>query len=143
MPGRGGDGWIYFKISGSSEQGAIRIFGEYPNQTIENLQWLCDINDCSMYNPTFNPGLAMNQVRNELDEQYCTICQTYIKKNSNTFHCNFCNVCIEGFDHHCVWIGKCVGNKNKIWFYAMIGSVAVIYVFIIIAFIYFYIHYKK
>ena len=94
-------------------------------------------------NVLINPGLAMNQVRNELDEQYCTICQTYIKKNSNTFHCNFCNVCIEGFDHHCVWIGKCVGNKNKIWFYAMIGSVAVIYVFIIIAFIYFYIHYKK
>lgn len=59
MPGRGGDGWIYFKISGSSEQGAIRTFGEYPNQTIDNLQWLCNINDCSMYNPTFNPGTGI------------------------------------------------------------------------------------
>ena len=59
MPGRGGDGWIYFKISGTSEQGAIRTFGEYPNQTIDNLQWLCDINDCSLYNPTFNPGTGI------------------------------------------------------------------------------------
>lgn len=94
-------------------------------------------------NVLINPGLAMNQVRSELDEQYCTICKTYIKKNSNTFHCNFCNVCIEGFDHHCVWIGKCVGRKNKIWFYAMIGAISLVYIFIIIAFVYFYLYTKN
>lgn len=27
-------------------------------------------------------------------------------------HCKMCNTCIADFDHHCVFIGKCVGRKN-------------------------------
>lgn len=27
-------------------------------------------------------------------------------------HCPDCNVCIEGYDHHCVWMGTCIGKKN-------------------------------
>lgn len=94
-------------------------------------------------NVIINPGIAMNQVRNNLEEQYCTICKTYIKQNSNSFHCNLCNVCIEGFDHHCVWIGKCVGRKNKIWFYGLIGTVTVFYAFLVSAIVHYYWTHKK
>jgi hypothetical protein len=27
-------------------------------------------------------------------------------------HCPDCNVCIQGFDHHCPWMGTCIGEKN-------------------------------
>lgn len=27
-------------------------------------------------------------------------------------HCSICNVCIKEYDHHCVFIGKCIGKKN-------------------------------
>ena len=27
-------------------------------------------------------------------------------------HCPDCNVCIKGFDHHCPWMGTCIGEKN-------------------------------
>ena len=27
-------------------------------------------------------------------------------------HCSFCEVCISDHDHHCVFIGKCVGGRN-------------------------------
>jgi hypothetical protein len=38
-------------------------------------------------------------------------------RRPNIFHCPDCNVCIEGYDHHCPWIGKCVGSNNSCSFY--------------------------
>ena len=29
-------------------------------------------------------------------------------------HCSLCDVCIEGYDHHCVFFSKCIG-KGTIW----------------------------
>lgn len=31
-------------------------------------------------------------------------------------HCPECNVCIEGYDHHCPWVGTCIGKKNFLFF---------------------------
>ena len=55
MSSNGGDGWIYFKITGTSTQGAIRTFGEYSNQNSDRLKISCDKNGCTIYTPTFNP----------------------------------------------------------------------------------------
>ena len=43
---------------------------------------------------------------------YCPKCN--INFNGNFIkHCYICDQCIEDFDHHCIWIGKCVGKSNK------------------------------
>lgn len=34
-------------------------------------------------------------------------------KPPSAHHCRSCNMCIEGLDHHCVFIGSCVGSSNK------------------------------
>ena len=47
---------------------------------------------------------------------YCPRCNIYINNGKNIKHCYICDYCIEGFDHHCIWIGKCLGKNNKIIF---------------------------
>jgi hypothetical protein len=66
--------------------------------------------------------LEQNQNRsgNESDP-YCDICG--IHQPSGTAHCSYCNCCIDNLDHHCPWMGKCIGKKNMIWFQSFIGIV--------------------
>lgn len=35
-----------------------------------------------------------------------------IPSEYRTRHCRKCQVCIEVYDHHCFWIGNCVGRHN-------------------------------
>ena len=39
--------------------------------------------------------------------KYCEFCDFY--QPPRAVHCPDCNVCIAGFDHHCVWMGTCIG----------------------------------
>ena len=82
-----------------------------------------------------NPGLVLNKISNNENCSYCGICKVYYNYNQKVSHCTFCDVCIEGFDHHCVWVGKCIGKNNIKPFYGILIAVAITYLFIVISFI--------
>lgn len=42
--------------------------------------------------------------------RYCAFCNLY--QPPNAAHCSECSACIDGFHHHCFWMGKCIGKKN-------------------------------
>jgi hypothetical protein len=41
---------------------------------------------------------------------WCDECDNY--QPPGGAHCPDCNICIAGFDHHCVWMGTCIGRNN-------------------------------
>ena len=47
---------------------------------------------------------------------YCEKCDIE-HEDRDVYHCDDCQVCMRGFDHHCVFFSKCIaqGNINSFW----------------------------
>jgi len=50
--------------------------------------------------------------------RFCRICD--IDQAPHTKHCNICNKCVYKFDHHCPYLGTCVGGKNYYSFFILV-----------------------
>ncbi|CCW62101.1 unnamed protein product [Phytomonas sp. EM1] len=63
----------------------------------------------------------------------CKICPTcHIIRPPRSTHCQFCDVCMEEFDHHCGFIGSCVAKRTYRFFagFFILRSCMVIYTII-------------
>ena len=78
-----------------------------------------------------HPKIIMNKKKNTQEYGFCSICKVYYNPYEKVEHCNFCGVCFPRMDHHCVWMGKCVANKNTPFFYGSLITVGVFYAYIL------------
>ena len=70
----------------------------------------------SLKNPGY-PKTNLESIRGSKQMSYCDKCELWNKPKSHTYHCNKCDVCIEGHKFHCFITGHCIGKKNKKEFY--------------------------
>ena len=90
-----------------------------------------------------NPGIPKNKSNIDIDElkknyYQCTLCNSIIHKNNDfiTYHCKYCNICVEKYDHHCDFVSKCIGKNNitifRLWLFSIPCYILVIFLYIMV-----------
>ena len=54
---------------------------------------------------------------------YCFTCNIF--RPPRTSHCALCDNCCQRFDHHCKWLGTCVGKRNYKYFFTLVLTLVI------------------
>ncbi|KAG4212591.1 hypothetical protein ERO13_A02G175700v2 [Gossypium hirsutum] len=106
---------IYQKSSMASKQPASSQNGSL-NVVIEGSQ---SGRNFQGSNPSSWTKLVMDMYPPGTSIRSCTCSYCNVEQPPRAKHCHDCDKCVLQFDHHCVWLGSCVGQDNhcKFWWY--------------------------
>jgi len=84
------------------------------------------------YTALVNPGILnkkyyfskdlFTEVEKNVNLNFCEYCSILVKESQSVNHCVTCDICYEHYDHHCIWIGKCIAKRNITSFWVFVFS---------------------
>lgn len=119
-------------LSGNSEESFSQQFHQLSEGSIPNLNFADNLSKIIIskpipYKPEPASPLIYSQEDGDLSNRegslkkpdfyvlFCIIC--HINQPMRAKHCNQCGKCVAMFDHHCPFLGTCVGEKNRLIFF--------------------------
>lgn len=89
---------------------------------------LCTLSiSCLWKTSCSDPGIIRQAISS--GGRFCDICEITVPRTAE--HCFDCGVCVDHLDHHCPWIGGCIGEKNMTAF-KLFNIAWVSYVFFVV-----------
>ncbi|XP_063379743.1 palmitoyltransferase Hip14 [Cydia fagiglandana] len=101
--------WHFFLKSWRSDPGVIRASTRDKFRTIIELSE--DSSGGGGAGAGFDPA------------SFCSAC--LVRRPLRSKHCSVCNRCVARFDHHCPWVGNCIGANNHQHFIGFLVSLIV------------------
>ncbi|KAI7815779.1 DHHC palmitoyltransferase-domain-containing protein [Gamsiella multidivaricata] len=75
------------------------------------------------------PIATLSIAKRDGRRRWCDICK--IGKPDRCHHCSECDKCVLRMDHHCPWVGNCIGYNNHKFFYLFILYASVVSIWVV------------